>query len=179
MTRCSWRRRGVALTLTLFNLMPASPLDGGRILHALLRVRLGERRARDVCGALGLCMAVWLMTCVVAGALRGAVPVMLLAAAVSVFVLSAREFTGDAQTAWQLAWAHSDELECGRCLPVRVVAVDAATPARAMLGSLRRGYATVFRVMDGSMRCLGEISEAELLSGCVGAPDAQAGALVK
>lgn len=169
---------GIALALTLFNLLPASPLDGGRMLHALLRARLGERRACDVCGALGMLMALWLMSCVLVSAARGVVPVMLMAAAFSVYALAAGELMGDAQTAWQLAWAHRDELERGECLPVRVVAVDASTPARSLLGGLRRGSTTVFRVMDAHMRCIGELSEAELISRCVDSPDADARGLL-
>lgn len=169
---------GIALAITLFNMLPASPLDGGRVLHALLRARLGERRACDVCGALGMLMALWLMSCVLVSAARGVVPVMLMAAAFSVYALAAGEFMGDAQTAWQLAWSHRDELERGECLPVRVVAVDASTPARSLLGGLRRGSTTVFRVMDARMRCIGELSEAELISRCVDSPEADARTLL-
>ncbi len=162
---------GIALALTLFNLMPASPLDGGRLLHAYARGRLGERRASDVCGALGMALAVLLMAGVMMCALSGVIPLMLMAASVCMFTLAAGEFLGDAQTAWQLAWRHCDELGRGACLPVRVVAVDGCTPARALLGKLRRGATTVFRVTDARMRCLGEIGEAELISRCVDAPD--------
>ena len=169
---------GVALTLTLFNLMPASPLDGGRILHALLRKRFGERRASDVCGILGMIMALWLMACVLVSACGGRLPVMLMAAAVCVFSLAAGEYMGDTQTAWQLAWTHGDELRRGGCLPVRVVAVDADTPVRALLRGLRRGETTVFRVTDEQMHCLGEISETELLTRCVDDPDAKARVLL-
>ena len=66
----------------------------------------------------------------------------------------------------------------GGCLPVRVVAVDADTPVRALLRGLRRGETTVFRVTDEQMHCLGEISETELLTRCVDDPDAKARVLL-
>lgn len=169
---------GIALALTLFNLMPASPLDGGRLLHAYARGRLGERRASDVCGALGMALAVLMMAGVMMSALAGTIPLMLMAGAACMFALAAREFLGDTQTAWQLAWRHCDELGRGACLPVRVIAVDGSTPARALLGKLRRGATTVFRVTDDRMRCLGEIGEAELISRCVDAPDVEVRRLV-
>ncbi|HIU46979.1 MAG TPA: hypothetical protein IAC59_06940 [Candidatus Fimadaptatus faecigallinarum] len=169
---------GIALALALFNLMPASPLDGGRLLHAYARGRLGERRAGDVCGALGMGLAVLLMVGVLLSAFSGVIPLMLMAASISMFTLAAGEFLGDAQTAWQLAWRHCDELGRGACLPVRVIAVDGSTPARALLGKLRRGATTVFRVTDDRMRCLGEIGEAELISRCVDSPDVEIRRLV-
>ncbi len=39
---------GVNLVIALFNLLPALPMDGGRIFRALLSLRLGHRRATEV-----------------------------------------------------------------------------------------------------------------------------------
>lgn len=44
--------------LALFNLLPALPLDGGRILRSLLALALGERRATTVVGAIGQLIAI-------------------------------------------------------------------------------------------------------------------------
>ena len=40
-------------TLALVNLIPAYPLDGGRILSALLSIKLGEKRAFTICKIIG------------------------------------------------------------------------------------------------------------------------------
>lgn len=48
----------VNLVLAVINLLPAYPLDGGRILQAVLRKPLGERRATLVVTILGLIAAV-------------------------------------------------------------------------------------------------------------------------
>ena len=45
---------GVSLLLSLFNLLPAMPLDGGVILSNLGCAVLGERRGARLCEALGL-----------------------------------------------------------------------------------------------------------------------------
>lgn len=39
---------GVNLVIALFNLLPALPMDGGRIFRALLSLRLGHRRATEI-----------------------------------------------------------------------------------------------------------------------------------
>lgn len=55
-----YRFIGCHLTLALFNLLPALPLDGGRVLQALLESRwplAGETVARKISGMVGLILA--------------------------------------------------------------------------------------------------------------------------
>src|SRR5437763_2590904 len=51
------RLAAVNLFLAAFNMIPAFPMDGGRVLRALLSIRLGFSRATDVAAAIGQCVA--------------------------------------------------------------------------------------------------------------------------
>ena len=48
----------VNIGLVVFNLIPAFPLDGGRVLRGLLAIRLGPVRATDISAAIGQFLAI-------------------------------------------------------------------------------------------------------------------------
>lgn len=53
-----WQLLTANLTLFFFNLIPAFPMDGGRVLRATLSIFLGEDRATSIAAAVGQGMAI-------------------------------------------------------------------------------------------------------------------------
>lgn len=62
---------GISLLLSVFNLLPAPPLDGGRILTPLLDLLLGSSRGEQVGRILGYGVGLALCACGVLYALKG------------------------------------------------------------------------------------------------------------
>ena len=113
------------LLLMLFNLLPALPLDGGRILYALLSAKLGRARAVELGIWLGRGVAAALAILAALSALRlGRMNLSPLFAAV--FMLSSAADEREALSGARMDTVLSELRPLSRPTPVRVSAVSAS-----------------------------------------------------
>lgn len=142
----------INLLMMLFNLMPALPLDGGRILYALLSIKVRPASALRLCLLTGCILAACLGMLAVAGLiLYGQLNLSFLFAAV--FILASapderRSLTDSSITAL------TERLK-PIASPVRadLIAIDADTPARTALLASHPHRPALFAVYkDGKLR---------------------------
>jgi Zn-dependent protease len=143
------------VVLAVFNLLPAFPLDGGRILRALLATRLGALRATEISSIVGQVFAV-------AFFLVGLISGNLLLALVGVFIFFGA--SGESQMVRQR------ELTLG--LTVSDVMgtrshTETVTPYHTfgqVLDSVIHGYQEDFPVVDENGKLVGMISRDEIMT---------------
>lgn len=134
--------------LMLFNLLPALPLDGGRVLCAISGRFLGRRRATGLAVALAHVLALSLLALAVAAFVQTRI-VNVSLIIMSVFLIAAslteRRAMLDADTAGAVA-----KLCAVKKLPARakIVAIDRAAPPASAARYMRRGEVTLFAMYE-------------------------------
>ncbi|NLC51114.1 MAG: hypothetical protein GX764_02255, partial [Firmicutes bacterium] len=151
------------LMLAFFNLFPALPLDGGRILRAMLTQRYGFRRATEIATFMAKVLAIFIFASGILLFLQGEFNLTIFIAAGFLYIASTHE-----QGMAIYAFLHSlsaKELEMERRGGMRgeqlVVHEEAQVNDVLRLFAPKRYH--FVRVVDHSRQVLGEISETKLL----------------
>ena len=150
------------LTLMLFNLLPALPLDGGRMLYALLAGALGRNRAVSLGIVTGRIVAVGLVALLIRGWLvTGRCNLSLAACALFIATSAPEERRALAQT--RVTSPLNALKSYDRPLNLRLCAVSAELGALRALRHTARGEAMLYAVYrDGRLSALAD--ERALLS---------------
>ena len=139
----------VTLLLLLFNLLPALPLDGGRMLYALLSERMGRARAVELGILLGRIVAALLLALAAAAAilLRR---VNLSPVFAAIFILASANDEREALSGANARALLGELTPLVRPVPARVWAVGGDCPARIALRAARADALTLYAVYSGS-----------------------------
>ena len=143
------------VVLAVFNLIPAFPLDGGRILRALLATRLGAVRATDISSAVGQLFAV-------AFFLIGLLGGNFLLALVAVFIYFGA--TGEAQMVRQQEKTSGLRVSDVMGTKPRTETVTPSHTFGQVLDSVIHGYQEDFPVVDESGNLLGMLTRDEIMT---------------
>lgn len=140
----------VNLTLAIFNLLPAFPMDGGRVLRALLALKLRADRATHYAARVGQLMAIGF-------AILGVmVNPMLVLIAIFVFV------SAGAENKSQKVRTQLEGARVGDAMAVRFTVFEASTVLSSALRGLLEGPQQAFPVLF-SDRVVGMVSREELV----------------
>jgi len=155
----------VNLVLMLFNLLPALPLDGGRMLYAVLSGFIGRERALQTGIILGR---------ILSAALAAAAVVLLVQRRVfnlsyvfaALFILSSAPHERAALSSAGVHTMLSALSPVSGPVPVNMIAVDGACPARRALKSARPARANLYAVYSQG-RLSGLTDDRALLEMCL------------
>ncbi len=143
------------VVLAVFNLIPAFPLDGGRVLRALLATRLGAVRATDISSAVGQLFAV-------AFFLIGLLGGNLLLALIAVFIYFGA--TGEAQMVRQQEKTRGLTVSDVMGTKPRTETVTPYHTFGQVLDSVIHGYQEDFPVVDESGNLVGMLTRDEIMA---------------
>lgn len=142
----------------VFNLLPAFPMDGGRILHACLMQKAGMRKAQKICCAVGICVGICLILWSLAAWRLFGVNAPLFCIGV-VLILSALRQKRCVSSYVLGSFQKQQALQMGEVLPVQVLAVSFDTPLWKVLQFLRQANYSRIEVYNNQMQLVGHVQE--------------------
>jgi Zn-dependent protease/CBS domain-containing protein len=149
-----WARvAAVNLFLVLFNLLPAFPMDGGRVFRALLAIRLGRVRATRIAALAGQAMAFAFGFL----GLTGGSPVLVL---IAIFVFIAAQ----AESADVAMREAARQVGVGAAMITRFETLDEDATLADAAEALIRTTQHEFPVLDGHGRLVGFLTRQALVS---------------
>lgn len=156
-----WR---LNLAMIALNLLPALPLDGGRLGRALLSSRLGYRRATAQLHRAGSAVGVGLCAAGLTGILLGRASTGLVVAGFFVIAASVLERDDPVYQAYSQLYRRRRELRSGGVLRGRLLVAPGDRTVRQLLKSFEPHDFQVVAVLDPvSLRRLGLLTEVQVL----------------
>ena len=151
------------LSIALLNLLPALPLDGGRMLRCLLQPHMSTRACIRICAGLGILAGT--MFLLLGGVLlaRNAANATMAIFGLFLLLAAGREFRGEKGARVDAMLRRQRGVQRGESVRVVHVGVHRSMSIAAALRRTQAGAYTVIHVLDDHMRDIGQTEEATLL----------------
>lgn len=150
----------INLVFGVFNLLPAYPTDGGRIVHAALTWMMSEKSASRVCRALGVLTGAGIMALAICGMGRHGINATLLCAGTAMAALSLRKREGENRVF--ASYEKSAAIRSGRPVRMQWLAVGEGTSIDSIARLLKNNAFFAAVIYDRSMRPVGVVDESRL-----------------
>lgn len=150
------------LMICLFNLLPALPMDGGRVLCGLMSRGMSAAGAARMGTGVSCALALLLSALSVYGMLKGRLNITLPMAAAFLLVSARRERRHAEFALIESLAGRAGALRAEGVLPVRWLAVSGDVPIREAAVRMKPGYMHLFAVYDEAMRLQRVLGEEEL-----------------
>ncbi|MBQ3551983.1 MAG: site-2 protease family protein [Clostridia bacterium] len=157
-------RQFVAINLALgfINLLPAMPLDGGRVLAQILEKALGERMATKVCSVVGIVLGAFICIFGIAGAIFDFANITPMLLGAFLVVAAINEIRTSRENVKSIL-RHGSSIRRGEALRIRSIALYMNTTIGEALKLVSSGSYNMIIVLDDRARVIGSIDEGVLL----------------
>ena len=150
----------VSLAVALVNLIPAYPLDGGRVLRAALAMHFDEKKVNRICRGITLVLAAGLLAAFVTLCVRKTPNFTLLAFSLFLAVGAFGNPKNDDAKYRKINF--SSKAAFRRGVEIRRVAVEETCSLKRAVGFIEQGRYLILDVYDQRENYLGEIRQDEL-----------------
>ena len=152
-----------SLAIGLFNLLPAYPLDGGRMLRAAMKPFLGQERATRIAIWIGVAMgSAIVVSAIVTACTGGKLNLTLLSVGGFVVVSALRENRETAYAAVRRTSAKRQKIK-DSTLPEKRLAANVHTQLRELVRGFSQSAYHVVTVVDDNMDVIGSVGENEIV----------------
>ncbi|MCL5046202.1 MAG: site-2 protease family protein [Actinobacteria bacterium] len=156
------------LVMATFNLLPALPLDGGRIFRAYLARKTGYRRATERLARVGRIIALVIALGGVAWLFFGRIYASSFILAVFLYLSAAREERSASFWTIRQLLRKKDELARRGVLPAEQLVVGESTPLGKILPHFVARRYHFFTVTDPEFRATGTLTESDIVEALFG-----------
>lgn len=168
------------LLLAGLNLMPALPLDGGRMLRAALAGSLGLNKATRIAAVLGIALGFCIASLGVWTLVQGVNNPTLLLTGIYLLLAALKELQGRNLLNMKASLHRQEVMEQSGVLPVRHIAAQGNTSISVVMKTFRPMRYHLVTILDGNGRAIGEVSEAQIDQGLIHlGPNASVARLLK